>query len=231
MTSDFNVCHDSQRRVPANSSANCSQDQVSKALDNLKRDRFELLSAYLDGEVTADERRQVEQWLECDQTIQCLYARLLKLRRTMQAMPIPASAQSTEQTVERVCSKIAQRRSRKTWAWGGAAIAALFVATFSSNIPGLEFATNWYSDPAEEEAIADVDAEAADLEKSLTLDAEAVVPTVDEATVLIPENALMISVDQPLISIPKAPVSATPSSIDTAADEPETSDSTSNELL
>ena len=29
----------------------------------VKRDRFELISAYLDGEVTAAERKQVEEWL------------------------------------------------------------------------------------------------------------------------------------------------------------------------
>jgi len=31
-------------------------------MDMLKRDRFELLSAYLDGEVTAAQRQQVEDW-------------------------------------------------------------------------------------------------------------------------------------------------------------------------
>ncbi|HEY9641900.1 MAG TPA: hypothetical protein V6C57_15540, partial [Coleofasciculaceae cyanobacterium] len=31
--------------------------QLANALDVEKRDRFELLSAYLDGEVTADEKR------------------------------------------------------------------------------------------------------------------------------------------------------------------------------
>lgn len=33
---------------------------------NLHRDRFELLSAYIDHEVTADERRQVEAWINED---------------------------------------------------------------------------------------------------------------------------------------------------------------------
>jgi len=43
-------------------------------MDMLKRDRFELLSAYLDGEVTAAQRQQVEDWLGNDPEVQ-LYAR------------------------------------------------------------------------------------------------------------------------------------------------------------
>ena len=39
-----------------------------------QRDRFELLSAYIDGEVTAAERGQIEQWLTTDPEVQCLYA-------------------------------------------------------------------------------------------------------------------------------------------------------------
>jgi hypothetical protein len=37
-------------------------------------DRFELLSAYIDGEVTAAERKQVEEWLATDPTVQQLHA-------------------------------------------------------------------------------------------------------------------------------------------------------------
>jgi anti-sigma factor RsiW len=56
-------------------------------MDMHNRNRFELLNAYLDGEVTADERRQIENWLTTDPQVQCLYARALKLRQKWQ-MPI-----------------------------------------------------------------------------------------------------------------------------------------------
>ncbi|MFH7244156.1 MAG: anti-sigma factor family protein [Spirulina sp.] len=46
----------------------------------MKRDRFELLSAYLDGEVTPEERRLVQTWLHNDPTAKCLYNRLMALR-------------------------------------------------------------------------------------------------------------------------------------------------------
>jgi anti-sigma factor RsiW len=44
-------------------------------MDIHKRDRFELLSAYLDGELTATERRQIEDWLKTAPEVQRLYAR------------------------------------------------------------------------------------------------------------------------------------------------------------
>lgn len=52
----------------------------SITMDMHERDRFELLNAYLDGEVTAAERRQIEDWLTTDSAAQCLYSRALELR-------------------------------------------------------------------------------------------------------------------------------------------------------
>jgi anti-sigma factor RsiW len=56
-------------------------DSITMDMHERTRDRFELLNAYLDGEVTAAERRQIEDWLTTDSTIQCLYARALELRQ------------------------------------------------------------------------------------------------------------------------------------------------------
>jgi hypothetical protein len=50
-------------------------------LDVTKRDRFELLSAYLDGEVTPEERQIVLDWMECDPKARCLYDRLIRIRQ------------------------------------------------------------------------------------------------------------------------------------------------------
>ncbi len=46
-------------------------------MDMYKRDHFELLSAYLDVEVTASQRRQIEHWLTTAPEVQCLYTRVL----------------------------------------------------------------------------------------------------------------------------------------------------------
>ncbi len=105
----------------------------------LKRDRFELLSAYLDGEVTAIERRQVENWLATDPSAQCLYARLLKLRQGFHMLSVPQPEKTVEQTVEEVFARI-DRRPKLTVLWGGAgaAVAALLVGVMTGVFSGVQ---------------------------------------------------------------------------------------------
>jgi len=104
------------------------------------RERFELLSAYLDGEVTADERKLVQHWLDTDPKFQLLHRRMLELRQGLQKMPVPASSQSAEQLSATVFKKIDQRqRQRKALLWGGPAIAALFLGLFTTIIPKTGF--------------------------------------------------------------------------------------------
>ena len=62
-----------------------------------KRDRFELLSAYLDGEVAASERRQIEDWLTTAPELQCLYMRVMKLCQKWRIMPVPPVQQLVKQ--------------------------------------------------------------------------------------------------------------------------------------
>jgi anti-sigma factor RsiW len=112
-----------------------SQAHSQTAAHALKRDRFELLSAYLDSEVTAAERRQVEDWLACDIEVQRLYARLLSLRSGWQNMPVPTQ-QPVEQTVEKVFARL-ERRPKLAVLWGGAAaVAAMLIAAVSGVLPG-----------------------------------------------------------------------------------------------
>ncbi|TAF05127.1 MAG: transcriptional regulator [Nostocales cyanobacterium] len=98
-------------------------------------DRFELLSAYLDGEVTATERKQVEEWLSTDNSVQCLYARLLKLRQSVRYMPIPASEQPPEAIFQQVWKRV-HHRTQLGWMFGGTAVAACIIGTISGLIPG-----------------------------------------------------------------------------------------------
>lgn len=60
----------------------------------MKRDRFELLSAYLDGEVTPEERRLVQTWLSNDPTAKCLYNRLMALRYGLREEDCPPSCEA-----------------------------------------------------------------------------------------------------------------------------------------
>ncbi|MGI0490487.1 anti-sigma factor family protein [Alkalinema pantanalense CENA528] len=110
--------------------------ESGRGVMNVQRDRFELLSAYLDGEVTADERRQVESWLVEDAKMQQLHQRLVKLRQGFQSLPAPQPMQPIDQTIEQVMQKV-DRRPRLTVLWGGgmAAAAAVAVAMVSNLTP------------------------------------------------------------------------------------------------
>lgn len=108
-----------------------SPDPCLSACDMEKRDCFELLSAYLDGEVSATERKQVEDWLATDPNIQCLYKRLLNLRQGLRNIPVPAASQPVDVTVDQVFSRLESRRRKPILVWGGTAIAAALIAAVS----------------------------------------------------------------------------------------------------
>lgn len=183
-----------------------SNDCTAASLDNLKRDRFELLSAYLDGEVTPQERRQVEGWLRADESMQCLYARLLQLRQQMQSMPIPASASSADDMAYAVCERL-DRRSRRPYVFGGVmAIAAVFCAFFSSTVPISQQARNPATNPSAVDIAETIQGDG--LMLSLN---ESLIQTnsVDGNETMLHHQAvqgdehLALSLNQPLIDIPE----------------------------
>lgn len=97
------------------------------------QERFELLSAYIDNEVSDAERSQVEKWLKEDLNYRHQYQQLLKVKRLLLDLPAPASIK-TEQLINRVITKI-NRRSQRKFAIGGA-IAALVIGTITmANTP------------------------------------------------------------------------------------------------
>ncbi|NJO40423.1 MAG: Fis family transcriptional regulator [Cyanobacteria bacterium RU_5_0] len=176
--SNFDDCNPIRAPFPADVPGDRSPDTLAHLL---KRDRFELLSAYLDGEVTADERRQVEDWLKTDPTMQCLYARLLKLRQGLRTIPIPESEQPVEQFAAQVVSRI-ERRPKRTILWGGMAIAAVFMGVVMGTLP---------REPG---------FQVADSPSPIT-------ESPSRMATSIPDEGLMIALDRPPIPIPKAAVS------------------------
>ncbi|MEG3872596.1 zf-HC2 domain-containing protein [Microcoleus sp. Z1_B5] len=157
----------------------------------MMRDRFELLSAYLDGEVTATERRQVEEWLTNDPTTKRLYSRLLMMQQSFQAMPVPAAEQSAQELATKVLQRV-ERKPKQTWILGGSAIAALLVAVVSGVGGGRQlFAPQFARSP--------VPAESDGLMMALNE------PLVE----MVNPNDLMLGVNAPIVDIPKVGV-ATP---------------------
>lgn len=86
----------------------------------MKRDRFELLSAYLDGEVTPEERKIVQHWMATDPAVQQLYRRLLHIRQGMQHAP-PAPC-DVEKTLAGVCQCLRWRAQIAAMAGAGVVV-------------------------------------------------------------------------------------------------------------
>lgn len=151
-------------------------------MDMVKRDRFELLSAYLDGEVTAPERKQVEEWLANDASVQCLYARLLKLRQGLRTLPVPTAQQSPEATVQQVLTRL-RRRSRLNWMVGSAAVAACVIGAVSGLVSGGSRTSQLAQRPEIE-------------------------PIQTSSVSMVPPSPLMVGLNNPVIEIPKAAVAS-----------------------
>lgn len=106
------------------------------SLENTHGDCFELLSAYLDGEVTASERQQVQQWLDTEPQIQQLYTRLLRLQQAIPRTPLPPTAISPQQLSEGVFQAVGRQRRRRFALWGGVTAATLVAGLLSHLLIG-----------------------------------------------------------------------------------------------
>jgi anti-sigma factor RsiW len=167
--------------IHTNQSTGTKDMENRDCLQHNEADRFELLSAYLDGEVNATERKQVEEWLDTDVSVKSLYARLLKLRQGVQSMPIPASEQSPEATFQQVWKRL-RHRYQLGWMFGGAAVAACVIGTISGFIPGNT--------------------------SKLQLAQQKIQPTAVTTQPAAPVSPLMVALNNPVIEIPKTAVAS-----------------------
>ncbi|WP_048320352.1 anti-sigma factor family protein [Crocosphaera watsonii] len=84
----------------------------SSDMDN-QFERFELLSAYMDGELTAEERKQVQQWLDSDPEFHELYKQLLRVQRETPTLKVPESSISVDDLSQGVFDTIDRQDGRK----------------------------------------------------------------------------------------------------------------------
>ncbi|MEM7759839.1 MAG: zf-HC2 domain-containing protein [Cyanobacteria bacterium P01_A01_bin.40] len=108
-----------------------------EAETELPNDCFELLSAYLDGELSPADKNQVQQWLDQDPKIKHLYTQLLALQSNMQRSVAPPSTKSVAEITAGVFNSINNHRRRRRLAWCGSAVAASILASLTGMIPGL----------------------------------------------------------------------------------------------
>lgn len=104
---------------------------------SLPTDYFELLSAYIDGELSPKEKNQVQRLLDRDPKIKNLYTQLLTLQGQMQSSPAPPGDKSVAEITAGVFQSIEHRRHRRRLLWGGSAIAASILAGITGLIPGI----------------------------------------------------------------------------------------------
>ena len=99
--------------------------------------RFELISAYIDDELSASERKQVQSWIDREPQMKTLYTRLLALQSQIQSLEAPTSNRSADEIAERVFHSLDRRRRQRRLLLGGSAIAASILATITGLIPGV----------------------------------------------------------------------------------------------
>lgn len=106
-----------------------SANQIFDNSMTTAKERFELLSAYIDCEVNEAEEQLVEQWLSEDVDFRRLYQQQLKLRQSLIDLPVPLPANSsikaeTEVMISNVLSEIDKRSQRRKWKLAGLGVAA-----------------------------------------------------------------------------------------------------------
>lgn len=136
-----------------------SANQISNNSMITPNERFELLSAYIDGELTEAEEQLVEQWLSDDVDFRRIYLQQMKLRQSLIDLPVPVATNSsakkeTEIMIDRVFAEIDKRSQRRKWKIAGigisvAAVVGVFGSLFTlSSSPQFSPVANSVKSPA-----------------------------------------------------------------------------------
>ena len=114
------------------------QDKSMGSLNQMElpTDSFELLSAYLDGELSPTERHQVQTWIDQDPQTKALYLKLLTLQSQMQGLEAPPS-QTVGEMTEQVFQALDRQHHQRRLVLSGSAIAVSCLATITGLIFGI----------------------------------------------------------------------------------------------
>ncbi|MCL2933366.1 MAG: transcriptional regulator [Trichodesmium sp. MAG_R03] len=151
----------------------------------MKQERFELISAYVDDEVTPSQRREVEALLGTDPVTRDIYQKLLQLHSKFQQMPIAPTLEPVDKTSERVLETV-ERRSSRNFVLIGSAVAGLCIAVISG------FMSTTRSPVVK----------LANIPNSETLQIALNEPIIE---IVNPDN-VMLTVNEPLLQIPQVPI-------------------------
>ncbi|MBW4532384.1 MAG: zf-HC2 domain-containing protein [Pleurocapsa minor HA4230-MV1] len=115
------------------------QDKSMASLNKMElpSDSFELLSAYLDGELSPTERHQVQTWIDRDPQTKALYFKLLALQSQMQGLEAPPSQITVGEMTEQVFQALDRQHHQRRLVLSGSAIAVSCLATITGLIFGI----------------------------------------------------------------------------------------------
>jgi ferric-dicitrate binding protein FerR (iron transport regulator) len=85
---------------------------ATKSPKHLNWERFELLSAYLDNQVTPAERKQVQDWLDTDREFKKIYLQMLQVEQGLKTLPVVPTV-SAEVISKKVFAKIDQQQKNR----------------------------------------------------------------------------------------------------------------------
>lgn len=111
------------------------ENSDSKRFAELSTNDFELISAYLDGELSPAEKAQVQSWIDLDPELKAVYTRMLTVQSQMQTLEIPECDRSVTEITNNVFQSLDRRRQRRVFL-GAGAIAASVVAGVVGSLAG-----------------------------------------------------------------------------------------------
>ncbi|NJL52713.1 MAG: Fis family transcriptional regulator [Hydrococcus sp. SU_1_0] len=129
MRSKFEDFEDDQAIVNFNVSLNQEME--------FPTDSFELISAYLDGELSPAERHQVQKQIDQDPQIKTIYNKLLVLQSQIQGLEAPPQQRTVGEITEQVFQSLDHRRRQRQLVLGGSAIAASCLVAMTGLISGM----------------------------------------------------------------------------------------------
>jgi hypothetical protein len=103
----------------------------------LPTDSFELLSAYLDGELSPNQRHQVQTWIDRDPQMKALYVQLLALQGQIRSLEAPPNQKTVGEITEQVFQSLDRQSSQRRLMLVGSAIAVSCLATITGLILGI----------------------------------------------------------------------------------------------
>lgn len=112
------------------------EDSDRDRLAELSTNDFELISAYLDGELSPTEKVQVQGWIDSDPELKAVYTRMLTVQGQMQNLKIPEGDRSVAEITANVFQSVDRRRRQRRLSIGASAIAASLVAGIIGSFSG-----------------------------------------------------------------------------------------------